>query len=210
MSKQCALIRAAVLAGIAGPLVLGTSIVILSFAQYGFMRRLGWHPLRAPTLDWPSGLALGPYGRALSVSFVLCGLALPVFAAGLATALDGDHNRGPTLKAGHASLILAGIALVVLASDTDPTFSEEPTTWHGGLHDAAFTLLGLALMPALILLGLRMIRDPTWRSHGFYTLSTVVFATGGFLLRGVAFYLFLGAVLCWFVVTALKLRNSGA
>lgn len=174
------------------------------------MRDLGWRPLRSPITDWPSALALGPYGRLLSAAFVLCGLALPLFATGLKAALAGASRRASSAKAssakaGNALLAAAGAAMVLLASDTDPTFSKEPPTLHGILHDAAFAALGLTLLPALILLGLRMVRDPRWRLHGFYTLSTALVSAICFELRGVAFYLFLNSVLGWFVVTALRL-----
>lgn len=169
------------------------------------MRSLGWHPLRAATFDWPSGLALGPYGRLLSAAFVLCGLALPVFAAGLAAALDGGRSR--SARAGTALLSASGAAMILLASDTDPTLAQEPPTLHGRLHDAAFALLGLTLLPALTLLACAMRGDPRWRSHGYYTLYTALLAVVCFLLRGAAFYLFLAAALGWFAATALRLQS---
>ena len=52
-------IRFAAYAGIIGPLLLGSVITILTIAERNFMTSIGW-TLRAP-LDWPSGLALGPY-----------------------------------------------------------------------------------------------------------------------------------------------------
>lgn len=211
-SRRHYLIRTAGLAGSFGPVTLGLSIIVLSFAQYEFMRNLGWHPLRAPTLDWPSGLALGPYGKALSAAFVLCGLLLSVFAVGLAAELRtvSTTRRLPDISL--ALLAVSGLALALLAFDTDPTLGEAHPTWHGRLHDGAFLVLGLTLLPALTLLGLWMARDSRrhsrWRTHGFYTLFTALLATICFLLRGVAFYLFLIAVLCWFVATARRLRNA--
>jgi hypothetical protein len=41
----------------------------LTFAQYGFMRDLGWDPLGASDVPWPSGLALGPLGWLQAANF---------------------------------------------------------------------------------------------------------------------------------------------
>lgn len=200
------MVRAAALAGVVGPVTLGLSIAVLSYAQYGFMQDLGWHPLLAPTVDWPSGLALGPYGRVLTFAFILSGLLLTVFAAGLAVELGGGRDFRRSSVASPILLAAAGLALALLAFDADPTLSQDPPTLHGLLHDAAFAHLGLTLLPGLVLVSLEMVRCARWRSHGLYTLATALLVIPCFVIRGVAFYLFLIAVLCWFVVTAFRLR----
>lgn len=63
-------IHVAALAGMAGPLLLGGTIAALTWLQRDFMRGLGWNPISAPTLDWPSGLALGPYGNVMEAAFI--------------------------------------------------------------------------------------------------------------------------------------------
>ncbi len=83
-------------------------------------------------------------------------------------------------------------------------------TPHGLLHDLAFVLFVLALLPALFFLWRRLRKDPPWRGHARYTLVTGLLATLLLFLPGVAFYLFLAAVLAWFEVTAIRLwRLSG-
>ena len=52
--------RNAALAGMVGPVVFALVAVVLTVAQYGFMLGLGWKPLGASDVPWPSGLALGP------------------------------------------------------------------------------------------------------------------------------------------------------
>jgi hypothetical protein len=194
--------RAAALGGVAGPLWLGGTIAALSVAQYEFMRGLGWHPLGAPTMDWPSGLALGPHGAWMTAAFAGCGALLPPFALALHRALGASGGRAGY---GPALLAAAGVAMALLASPTDPTLAGGPRTPAGLLHDAAFVLLGLTLLPALLLLGLRFRRSPGWRGHAAYTWLTVALAVPTFVLKGAAFYLFLGAALAWFVVTAARL-----
>jgi hypothetical protein len=78
--------RLAAAAGLIGPLYLGGTILTLTLRQGAFLRTLGWDPLRAPTLDWPSGLALSPEGGWMIAAFLISGGLLAVFAAGL------DHH----------------------------------------------------------------------------------------------------------------------
>lgn len=196
--------RLAGLAGIAGPAWLGGTIAALSVTEYEFMRSLGWHPLDAPTLDWPSGLALGPHGGWLTAAFVGCGALQAPFALALHRALP------PTPRGGYGPALLAasGGALALLASPTDPTLAGGPRTAHGLLHDGAFVLLGLTLLPGMLLLGARFRRDPAWRGHAAYTWGTLALAAPAFALKGAAFYLFLAAALTWFAVTGARLYHT--
>lgn len=203
--------RGAALGGVVGPLWLGGTFAALSVVQYDFMRGLGWHPLSAPTMDWPSGLALGPHGAWMTAAFVGCGVLLPPFAVALHRALGpGGGGQGSSKRAGYGPALLAasGIALALLAAPTDPTLAGGPRTAPGLLHDAAFVLLGLTLLPAMALLGLRFWRTPGWRGHAIYTWLTIALAAPTFVLKGAAFYLFLAAALTWFVVTAARLLRE--
>ncbi len=67
-------------AGIIAPLVLGTAIAALTIVEFPFMRSLGWDPLRRPTFDWPSGLALSPAGWIMTLTFLVCGPLFSMFA----------------------------------------------------------------------------------------------------------------------------------
>ncbi len=79
-----------------GPAVFAAVLAALTALQYDFMRGIGWKPLKDPAGAWPSGLALGPDGWLLNATFVISGILLMVFAAGL--------HRGS--KAGPAPQIL--------------------------------------------------------------------------------------------------------
>jgi hypothetical protein len=201
------MIRAAAVAGMVGPVLFATTLLALTAVQYDFMLGLGWRPLGDPAGAWPSGLALGPYGWVQVANFVLSGILLMIFAAGLHFgATDGRGSRvGPAL------LFVAGAAMALMGFETDPPIqSTGPRTLHNLIHDLAFALFVLALLPAFFFLWLRFREDALWRDQARYTLITGLLATLLLFLPGVAYYLFLAVVLVWFEVTAVRLwRLSG-
>ncbi len=188
-----------------GPVALGGTICGLTLAQYSFLRGLRWHPLYAPTTDWPSGLALGPYGWLMVVTFVGSGLLLAIFAVGLHAAIGGGSER----RSGAALLVVAGIAMMLLGFKIDPTYGDTPRTLHGAVHDAAFGVLGLSLVAALVVLSRQFARHPDWRGHARYTLVTGLLVAPAFALKGLLFYLFLANTLAWIEITAMRLRRIG-
>lgn len=191
--------KLAAICGITGPPMFGITLAILTIVEYDFMRSLGWRPLQV--IDWPSGLALGPYGVWMTIIFILSGLLMAIFALGLRSTLDD----GPAARIGSLCLLLAGCALAGLAFPTDPTIRSGPKTWHGVLHDMFFVLLGLALLTSMLSLGRAFQADPSWRGFGIYTFVTTALALPSFALKGVTFYLFLGVILTWGLVVAIKL-----
>src|SRR5687767_11345369 len=70
------------LAGIIGPILFAFVLTVLTIVQNDFMRTLGWNPT-GPVIDWPSGLALGPYGWLMTITFFVCGALMAFFAYGL-------------------------------------------------------------------------------------------------------------------------------
>ena len=192
------LIKLAALAGIVGPVLFAVVVTGLTIAQADFMRTLGWNPL-GPVIDWPSGLALGPYGWLMTVTFFGCGAMMAFFAYGLQLALD--EKFATTL------LMIAGVAMMGLITATDRTLSAAPRTWHGLLHDGFFALLGFTMMPGMLLLGRVFRKNERWKDLALYTWGTLAFVIPTFWLKGVAFYVFLLAILTWSVVVALRLRS---
>lgn len=192
--------RLALFSGVIGPVFFSVMLTVLTLLQYDFLRGLGWDPLRDPTFDWPSGNALGPYGIWMTLTFLLAGLMMVLFAFGL----RADLPPVPVSTAGSALLALAGLALMGLAFTTDPTIRSTPATWHGRLHDASFVVLGLTLLPAMLVLGYAFRLDPRWRNVSIYTWATVALAFPTFWLKGAFFYIFLLAVLTWSEVVALR------
>jgi Protein of unknown function (DUF998) len=176
-----------------GPILFAAALILLTILQYDFLRGLGWHPFTAPTFDWPSGLALGPYGMWMTATFILSGFIMLNFSL----RLRADLAPGAASQIGSALLACSSLALAGLAFTTDPTIRNTPATLHGRLHDLSFVLLGLTLLPAMIFLGKAFWDDPRWRDLGLYTWATVVLAVPTFILKGIAFYIFLGLILIW-------------
>src|SRR5438876_2188233 len=107
--------RLAALAGMIGPLLFGSVLLVLTVVEYDFMRSLGWEPLSVTTSDWPSGLALGPYGYVMTAAFLVNGLLVGLFAVGLGQTLPSSTAS----RAAAILLLLAGLAMMGLASTTD-------------------------------------------------------------------------------------------
>ena len=193
------------LAGMIGPAMFALIVVALTVLQYNFMVGLGWDPLAASDVPWPSALALGPYGFLQVLNFDLFGILLMVFAAGLQR---GVAAEGRIWWAGPAFLVVAGVALVLLGFKTDPSMSTEAHTWHGLIHIGAFFLLNISLLAALLFMWRRLERDPAWRGYGWYSLASAVLIVVLFFLPGqVAGYLFFAVWLAWVEVLAIHLRS---
>jgi hypothetical protein len=95
-----------------------------------------------------------------------------------------------------------------LIASTDRTLSAAPRTWHGLLHDGFFALLGFTMMPGMLLLGRVFQKRKHWKKFALYTWGTLAFVIPTFWLKGVAFYVFLLAILTWSIVIAFRLRAT--
>ena len=198
MSKS-RLIRLAALAGIIGPAIFAVIVTSLTFVEANFMRSIGWNPF-GNVLDWPSGLAMGPYGWLMTINFFISGAMMAFFAYGLKLALQ--EKLATTL------LMLAGFAMMGLIFTTDPTIRSYPKTWHGFLHDGFFAVLGVMLMSGMLLLGRVFQRNEEWKNLSIYTWGTLALVIPTFWLKGMAFYVFLAAILIWSEVIAFRLRST--
>lgn len=198
------MIRLAARLGVIGPVLFALVVTSLTVLKYDFLLSLGWHPLIAPTFDWPSGLALGDYGWIMTATFILSGFMMTIFASGLRLSLPPSRITFISTFI----LSLAGLALAGLAFTTDPTIRSTPATWHGRLHDLSFVMLGLTLMPGMMLLGFAFHTDQQWKSLSLYTWITVALAFPAFWLKGAAFYVFIIAVLAWSEVVAGRLYST--
>ena len=192
-----------------GPVLFVIVTIALTFLKYEFLLGLGWHPIYDPTFDWPSGLALGPFGFVMTATFIVSGMLMSLLGLRLRADLSTGSRRrlapGAASTAGSFLLACAGLALAGLAFTADPTVRSTPATWHGRLHDLSFVLLGLSLMPSMIILGKAFHNNPRWRAYGPYTWITAALAVPTFALKGAAFYVFLLAVLLWTELVAWKL-----
>ena len=198
MSKS-RLIKLAALAGIIGPIVFAVMVTGLTLAEASFMRSIGWQPF-GNVLDWPSGLTMGPYGSLITINFFISGAMMAFFAYGLKLALQ--EKFATTL------LMLAGFAMMGLVFTTDPTIRSYPKTWHGILHDSFFAVLGVMLMAGMLLLGRVFQKNEEWKNLSIYTWGTLALVIPTFWLKGMAFYVFLAAILIWSEVIAFRLRST--
>jgi hypothetical protein len=194
-------LKIAAAAGIIGPVLFGGVLVSLTVVEYRFIVSIGWSPLLAPTHDWPSGLALGPYGWMMTAAFILAGLLMACFGFGLRQAFS--QNRAARRAA--VLVVLAGGALIGLASPTDLTIRTTPATWHGRLHDLSYVALGLTLLPAMLAFGFAFRSELRWRGLANFTWLVAVLAIPAFVFKGLAIYIFLALILAWGELAAFRL-----
>jgi hypothetical protein len=198
------IITAVAIAGMMGPALFGSVLLTLSALEYDFMLGIGWRPVADPAGAWPSALALGPFGLVQVANFVVSGLLLAFFSLGLHLGTTNGHGS----PLGPALLFVAGTAMALMGFKTDPIGRVEPRSLHGLIHDAAFVTFVLCFVTALFLLWRRFEADPRWRGHARYTLATGIIAVLLLLLPGVAYYLFIVALLAWIEVSAIRLWRS--
>ena len=125
------------------------------------------------------------------------------FAVGLLQALPSTR----TSRAAALLLLLAGVAMMGLASTTDPTIRTTSATLHGRIHDGCFVALGMTLLPSMLLFGWTFRSIPAWRSLSTYTWLTAAAAVPTFALKGAAFYLFLAGAIAWTLIVAWRLGS---
>jgi len=198
-------LKAAAVSGIGGPILFAVVLISLSFLQNDFMRTLGWDPLTAPTRDWPSGLALGPWGFVMTATFMACGLLLVFFAFGMRQAF----RAAPAASTASNLLTLSGFAMSFLAFSTDPTNRASPATLHGRIHDGAFVVLGVTLLASLVAFGFVFRGEKSWRANAVLSWVTATLIVPSFTIKGITFYFFLVGFLAWCETAAFKLWRRG-
>jgi hypothetical protein len=159
--KGKALSRAGALAGIlAGPFFL-VSVGLNTWASLGYLHGLGWEFVGGGQVPWPSSLARGPYGWAQTLTFLITGLLIVLFAVALRDRLP------PRRASGFAFVLLAllGVALMLAAFRVDvPMLSGgNPATWHGWVHGIAFLLIIATGVLAPLTMALAVRGDASWR-----------------------------------------------
>ena len=202
---RTSVVRWAALAGVVGPPLFGAGIVLATLLQYDFLRGLGWHPIDASPVPYPSALALGPYGWLQVANFVLFGLLLTVFAVGVHRGVEaGRAGRGAIV--GPALLAAAGVGLVLCGFKTEPDLSALPQTVHGWLHLIGFFIMAGGLLGSAFAFWRRLRKDDRWRGYGRYSLATGLLAIASFAVPGQAsIYLLLAVMLAWVEVLAIGL-----
>jgi hypothetical protein len=181
---------------LAGPLFL-----VALFAQDAITP--DFHPMKHPG----SSLELGPYGWVQQVNFVVAGLLVLAFAAGLRRATR--RWAGPVLIAvWGVGLIGAGVFV------TDPVNGYPPGpvaliggTWHGRLHDALSVPAFAALFVALLVMAPRWQKLPAVPFAVAFALSGMAFQHTHALVPYGGLFQRIAVVIGWLWLTALALRT---
>jgi hypothetical membrane protein len=158
--------------------VLGPVLFTVGFLLLGLLRRGEYDPVA----EQVSNLTSGPWGWAQQANFIVFGLLLLAFAAGLHRGMWSTRGgvAGPALLGCNGvGLVLAG--LFPLREDAagrvyDPI----------GVHSINGRIFFLSIGIALVVVSLRLRRDPSWRGLAPYTIGTgiallVVFVVVGAL-----------------------------
>jgi len=161
-------------AGFEGAGLLVGLLFTVGYLAEGAFRGHGYSPLRHPV----SSLALGPQGWEQVANFVGCGLLVVLFAVGLRRSLrPGPGALALPVLVGTWGVGLLGAGIFV----TDPVggypTAASPVTWHGQLHDLAFSLPGFAALTlAMLAAAVAFARRRSGRFAVYSALSAVAFA----------------------------------
>lgn len=165
--------------------VFAGPLFVVTFLAEG-ATRAGYEPLRHPV----SSLALGDYGWMQTANFVVAGLLTLAFAVGMRRVSPKLSIRGPLLVGVWAiGLIGAGIF------PTDPVSGYPPGTpdkltgysWHGAIHDLAFSLPGFVALAAACFVFCRWFAGRGDRRWAVYSALTGLVFSVSFILASAGF-----------------------
>jgi hypothetical protein len=165
------------LAGIVGPIVLIITNLTASFSvsDYSFIN------------DSISSLAWTPMGWLQSIGFLVVGLLVEIFAAGLLFGIRRTRGFG----LGIGLFVCFGFSLLMIgAFREDPTGSSQ--TIQGTIHMVTAITAFSAFPIASLLIGFSLRKDPYWKGLFRHTIVTT-----GLASTFVTGYLFLPDELSW-------------
>ena len=190
-------------AGIIGPLVLVALDITAAISQ----------PKYSLIKDSISALGLTSLGWIQTIGFVVFGLLVEIFTAGLFLNIRRKH----LFDVGIGLLTFFGFGLAMIGLFRTDPIGGLPT-WSGRIHVwAAYSVLGL--FPVSLAMLLSSIRDdPNWRGLYHYTVVTGVLALGMAVGRlflpsninwfGIYERILVGNVIIWVEVYAIRLLLS--
>jgi hypothetical protein len=203
--------RAALAGFLAGPLFLGV-VVLLTWADIGTLRDLGWRFVGGSDVPWPSGLALGDYGGAQVANFVATGFLLFVFARGFRWLWQARSGGRPAFVA--LTVLAASVALSAFPTDHATAAGRGPDTWHGTIHIVAFILLGITSLLAPAFTAWALSGRPQWeqvrRISMLVPLLMLLSFVASVLVGAVAFLVYLVIAFGWVTVLARGLLTIDA
>ena len=200
---------------------MGGPLFVLAFFVEG-ANRANYDPLRQPV----SSLTLGDSGWTQTANFIITGLLMLAFAAGLRHALrQGKGSTWGPLLVGVWAVGLLGAGVFV----TDPVSGYPPGTpdrlsgnsWHGALHDL-FSLLGFVALAAACFTFGRWFFGRGKRGWALYSAAsgvvfavTFVFSSAGFAqvaglvdLAGLLQRVAVAVGFCWLTLLAVHVLRG--
>jgi Protein of unknown function (DUF998) len=198
--------RFGALAGVVVSPLVALALVVLTLAERRFLETSGWSPVHRTPVEWPSLLALGPYGSAVTATFVVGGGLVVVFAA---TLREAAESAGERLAAW--VFVVAGVSLALEGFPADrPGATHE--SWHAQLHNLVYPLIPLSLVAASLALAF-VDRERTLRSLAAVSVvaapvfSLAIVATLFAPVAQLGRYFLFGAALVWLEAIALALAR---
>ncbi len=187
-----------------GPPLFVATVVALTAIQWEFLHDLGWSAglLDSPETPWPSSTALGDYGYAQVLSFLLLGASVLALAVALFRLLDVRRRIGPSLLV----LLATGFATSAFRTDFATATGAGPDTWNGVAHAAGLTVVIPAALVSMLVLAAQFRRDDRWRPLAGYSLIAAVVALASLVATltgaGNLFFVFLAVVLAWLMLVS--------
>jgi pimeloyl-ACP methyl ester carboxylesterase len=201
----------AALAGIVAPIAFALGLLLVTWAEYDFMRELGFSVTDHGDSAWPSGLAQGPHGWAQIANYALFGVLLLAFVAGLRSEFVRRRSR----RVATTLLVILGLGFVLAAFPEDGPPFGEPQTWAGYLH--AFGFLGVVLgsIGGMLATAAALRGNERWRGYSalsvgaavgsFVFLFVLVFALEVATTLGI--YGEFAVLLAWVELMAMRLKR---
>jgi hypothetical protein len=195
------------LAGLIGPPLFASIIVLLTAIEWDFLHDLGWSagPFDQPDSPaaWPSTTALGAYGFLQVLNFLVLGVSVLALAAALFRLFEARWTLGPSLLV----LLAAGFATSAFRTDHGTATGAGPETWNGVTHAAALTVVFPTAVASMFVLAAQFRRDERWHSLSRYSLIAAVVTVASLTatLAGagnIFFSVFLLVVFSWLSVIA--------
>ena len=161
-----------------------------------------------------SDLAVGPYGFVMTINFVVRGL----LSLALVWALSRAASKSGLSRTGLVLLALWGIGALVLALFPTDLAGAKPTL-HGIIHLFVALLAFICGAIGELLLALRFAKAEPWRSLRAPALVIAILAIILFVILlmsafphayGLVERIFIGLVLLWMLVVALRMRSFPA
>lgn len=198
-------------AGVAAPALFALGAAVITWAEWDYLRGLGFTLTDHGDSAWPSGLAQGPVGWAQIVNYAVFGVLLMVFFSGL----RGQFRRPRSRRLAGVALTGWAIGWILAAFPEDGPPFGEPSSWAGYLHGVGFVCIVVFGMAAMAATAVALRGNDAWRGYSvfsalaaiaaFFFLFVLVFTLEVATTLGVYGYFVVTVV--WVEAMALRLRR---